>query len=102
MKFHPHCSGLDQKLVLITAQEGQLLDVEELKKAMTTEQVLQIQYVCRGAWINKFTNDGKGPLHPRFFWINPSNSKVSIIMTYVYTDYFQCNNFSLLDLLEQI
>ena len=59
-------------------QEGQLLDVEELQKSMTSEKVLQIQTVCRGAWINKFTNDAKGPLHPRFFWVNPSNCKVKL------------------------
>lgn len=54
------------------------MNVEELKAAMTSEQVLHVQSVCYGAWINKFTNDGKGPLHPRFFWVNPSNCKVQL------------------------
>lgn len=31
-----------------------------------------------GAWINKFTCEGKGPLHPRFFWIDPVTMRVSL------------------------
>lgn len=39
--------------------------------------VISLQTVCTGSWIYKFTNNGKGPLHPRYFWVNPSNIKVT-------------------------
>ena len=92
--------------LLYTLQEGQFLDPEEVKKVLTKEQILQIevklhcrsrvirmpstymetnllvilylQTVCAGSWISKFTNHGKGALHPRFFQVNPSNLKVHL------------------------
>jgi len=57
-------------------QEGQPLDPQELRTALTEEQIFQIKSVCTGSWMSKFTNEGRGPLHPRFFCVNPSNGKV--------------------------
>ena len=31
-----------------------------------------------GSWINKFTCEGKGPVHPRFFWVDPVTMRVSV------------------------
>ena len=59
-----------------------------------------VQTVCAGSWITKFTNDGKGPLHPRFFHVNPSNLRVQsshvafelliVIISSLCTSYFLC------------
>ncbi len=40
-----------------------------------------MQTVCRGSWMSKFTNNGKGPLHPRFFRVDPSALKVYNLAT---------------------
>lgn len=42
-----------------------------------------LKTVCTGAWMNKFTSDGRGPLHPRFFWVDPTTMKVSLYITAV-------------------
>lgn len=52
-------------------QEGKVFSEEINLDQLTEEHILQIKAVCTGTWINKFTNDGKGPLHQRFFWVNP-------------------------------
>lgn len=40
-----------------------------------------LKTVCTGAWMNKFTSDGRGPLHPRFFWVDPTTMKVLLYNT---------------------
>ena len=38
--------------------------------------ILLLQTVCHGSRLNKFSNEGRGPAHTRYFWVNPSNTKV--------------------------
>ena len=77
-------------------QEGQVANMEDVENVLTKDQIKQlqvivihfeitlllhlIQAVCSGAWLNKFSNEGRGQTHSRFTWINPSNTKVPACM----------------------
>ena len=61
-------------------QEGQLQPlVDNIFSSLTSAQLSHIQSVCTGAWVNKFTNNGKGPLHPRLFWVEPAHKMVKAL-----------------------
>lgn len=61
----------------LQCQQGQPISAQDLESALTRERVFYIQAISTGSWINKFTNDAKGPLHPRFFVVDPSRMLIS-------------------------
>eukprot|EP00731_Ephydatia_muelleri_P030709 Em0022g223a len=61
----------------LQCQEGQPIVPQELESALTRERIFYMQAICTGSWINKFTNNGKGPLHPRFFVVDPSRMLIT-------------------------
>jgi ankyrin repeat protein len=57
-------------------QEGKIFDKEICTSQLTDEHISQLKAVCAGAWMNKFTTNGKGPVHSRFFWVDPTTMKI--------------------------
>lgn len=80
--------------VLFLTKEGQMTNMDDVENVLTKDQIKHIQVskhcritspmhipvnaqtVCGGTWLNKFSNEGRGPTHLRFTWVNPSNTKV--------------------------
>ena len=40
------------------------------KHAFTLSDLILLRYIGTGCYLYKYTNEGKGPKHHRFFWVN--------------------------------